>query len=52
MITTVNNIDAFATQLGIDVAQSTELKRKTKRQRNSHTYGTPLYAGVRCRQEN
>ena len=30
MLTTVNNIDAFATQLGIDVAQSTELKRKTK----------------------
>ena len=30
MATTVNDIGAFATQLGIDVAQSAELKRKTK----------------------
>ena len=30
MVTTVNDIGAFATQLEIDVAQSTELKRKTK----------------------
>ena len=30
MATTVNDIGAFATQLGIDVAQSAELNRKTK----------------------
>ena len=30
MVTTVNDIDAFAIQLGIDMAQSAELKRATK----------------------